>query len=403
MKRTLLASLIGASLCHQAFADPVGLQSARRIAMGSTGVASAIPLDASFSNPAMAAMPHQDENDGFALLIPGVSAGGEVDAELIDTIDDIQVQIDRFDNAVNSNNLNAARASALGVLNGLKTIDGESLAVNGNAGLAFMVPSNTLSVGAFVSGSVIANVTADVADNDLKVLETAIKADDISDLDGLTLGDDLESSGNILVLGATEAGITLATELQVAEQKVAVGITPKRVGLISYDYTASVSSFDEEDLDAKDYETESSGMTFDVGAATAFGAENEWRTGLAIRNLRPLDLDTVSGLTVAVERQATVGVARSTEWLTLAGDLDLNSIQTLEGGPESQYVSGGAEFDVFDVLQLRGGLRKNLAESGESALMTLGFGLNLLAVRLDLGVATNSDRTDGGLNLAVAF
>ncbi len=80
------------------------------------------------------------------------------------------------------------------------------------------------------------------------------------------------------------------------------------------------------------------------------------------------------------------------DWITLAADLDLyKNDSAVLPGYESQVLGIGAEFSVVDILFLRAGLSKNLAES-EGLTYHAGLGIHGGPVHLDIAGAASADR-----------
>jgi hypothetical protein len=77
--------------------------------------------------------------------------------------------------------------------------------------------------------------------------------------------------------------------------------------------------------------------------------------------------------------------------LTIAVDADLLPGQSSFSGYETQRVGGGIEINPWNVLALRGGVYQNVAESDIGPVVTLGAGLNLWAVRIDLAAAASTE------------
>ncbi|MEM7231301.1 MAG: hypothetical protein AAF517_03960 [Planctomycetota bacterium] len=94
-----------------------------------------------------------------------------------------------------------------------------------------------------------------------------------------------------------------------------------------------------------------------------------------------------------IDPQVRIGAAvEPFDGFTIAADLDLfsNSSQTLIGY-DSQHFGGGIEYNLFDILFLRGGISKNLAESGQDPTIHAGLGLRVFGVALDLAGAMATD------------
>lgn len=128
----------------------------------------------------------------------------------------------------------------------------------------------------------------------------------------------------------------------------------------------------------------------DLGFMGRYGM---FQFGLVGRNLNAPEFEgpTIDGFTfddVTLDPQVAAGVAFIPfETLTFEIDLDLTSNETTLSGYETRNFSAGIEWDAFRFLALRAGTYKNLAEDDIGWVITGGLGLNLWAVRFDVGAA----------------
>jgi len=164
-----------------------------------------------------------------------------------------------------------------------------------------------------------------------------------------------------------------------------------------------------EDLEEDYEETDTYGI--DIGIMGRFPMVN---VGLVARNLnRPTfkgptvtntylldDGITTRTLTrtfddVTLERQVTAGVALiPLESLTFEADLDLTRNETVQDDYFTQNLALGLEWNPLNIVALRGGAYKNLAESDIGWVYTAGLGINLWIARLDLGAAYGSETVE---------
>src|SRR5690554_3037414 len=99
LKRTVLATAVAALTIPAATAAPYQPMDARGLAMGNTGVASAMRAHAPAYNPSMLAQ--EFGKDGFAILLPQVGVSVADEKEMVDTAQDIADYIfPRFEDAV---------------------------------------------------------------------------------------------------------------------------------------------------------------------------------------------------------------------------------------------------------------------------------------------------------------
>jgi hypothetical protein len=87
------------------------------------------------------------------------------------------------------------------------------------------------------------------------------------------------------------------------------------------------------------------------------------------------------------------------DWWRIAVDYDLTTNETILPGYEAQYLAIGNEFNIFNRpwinLALRAGMRTNTAQDLEGDLYTVGLGINLVRVNIDLsGTISDKDTKD---------
>ncbi len=149
-----------------------------------------------------------------------------------------------------------------------------------------------------------------------------------------------------------------------------------------------------EDLIDKDNREES--MRFGVDAGILVQPVSWLSLGVVGRNLNNPSFEFKGPGDYEIERQfrAGVGIAPGAGF-TLAADLDLvrNDSEALPGY-HSQVVAAGAELAMFDVLFLRGGVSKNLAEGDEDLMIHAGLGLRVWVLQVDAAASIVPDFTE---------
>ena len=78
---------------------------------------------------------------------------------------------------------------------------------------------------------------------------------------------------------------------------------------------------------------------------------------------------------------------------SLVIDADLLQGQSSFIGYDTQRIGAGIELNPWNVLALRAGAYQNIAESDIGPVITLGAGLNLWALRIDLALASSTELT----------
>ncbi len=422
MKANRLSKLslaIGLSVATtSALASPQAFMSARSFAMGGTGVAVAHPSAAPSANPAMMAAEQHDWADDFGLMLPSVNARAADEEEVIDQVDDIQDVIDQFDELDRNSNPEEARRLAGDLRDRLNNFDRDTVRVNAGMGLAFAIPTNSISIGFVTDASLTATVRGEFDEEDDAFLATLENAP-VNELVNADLDRDLKSRGRVLASAVTEAGISIAHSFSLANgDAVQVGVTPKYVQLRTFQYTETVSGFEDDDFDSDEYETDKSGFNLDIGAAYAFGADNQWNAGVVVKNLIPMELDSaVSSNPVKMEEKytlelnpmVTAGIAHKSDYHVVTAELDLTKKEAFGYEDDTQWLALGAEFDAWRYAQLRAGVRHNLASNDdndgieEDTQFTAGLGLNIIGVRVDIGALYSSADIGAALELGTSF
>ncbi|MBI5237118.1 MAG: conjugal transfer protein TraF [Deltaproteobacteria bacterium] len=143
-------------------------------------------------------------------------------------------------------------------------------------------------------------------------------------------------------------------------------------------------------------ETQAFGL--DLGVLYRFG--DNLRLGLVGRNINSPSFEMtplVPGDEDSFKEKAQyrAGVAyKPLSFVTVALDYDITKNDTTVGaGYKSKNLGGGVELNILKILQLRAGAYKNMAESDIGLVYTVGGGLNLWLVNLDLGASLSSSRT----------
>lgn len=400
-----------------ALASPQAPMSARSFAMGGTGVAVAHPSAAPLANPAMMAAPQHDWADDFGLMLPSVNARYADEEDVIDQIDDIQGVIDEFQGLNRTSNPEEARRLAGDLRERLNNFDRDTVRVDAGLGIAFAIPTNSISVGFVADGAIRATVRGELDPDDdafLRDLETATALD----LATADLDRDLKSRGRILASAVAEVGISLATtfELNNGEQ-FQFGVTPKYVELRTFQYTETVSGFEDDEFDGDQYQTDKSGFNLDIGAAYAFGENREWNAGVVVKNLIPMELDSAQARpllgeekrTLELNPMVTAAIAHKSDYHVVTAELDLTKKKAFGFEDDTQWLAVGAEFDAWRYAQLRAGIRHNLASNSdndgieEDTQFTAGLGLNVLGARLDIGALYSSADVGAAIELGTSF
>ena len=127
-----------------------------------------------------------------------------------------------------------------------------------------------------------------------------------------------------------------------------------------------------------------------------------WQFGLTVRNLNSPSFQhsgvgTFSGkpYTYELKPQAKVGAAWiPSDTVTVELGYDLTKNEGAVPSSQSQYWNIGAEWDAFNVVALRLGAFQNTAQTDIGLVPTLGLGVNLWAMRVDIAAAMSTKKID---------
>lgn len=167
-------------------------------------------------------------------------------------------------------------------------------------------------------------------------------------------------------------------------------------------YGTSVAVFKDDAVTRFEQSVDNSNTTLGWGVdLAAAGRWNWFQAGVVARNINSpkfTGFENPDGSRIAdvtVDPQVAVGVALiPRRWVTLALDADVLPAESSFNGYHTQRVGAGLELNPWDILALRGGVYQNIAESDIGPVMTLGAGINLWAVRIDLAAAASTHLVD---------
>jgi len=382
------------------------------------------------------AAPQHDWADDFGLMLPSVNARFADEEEVIDQIDDIQDVIDEFDSIANgfdsttsADEVERFQNTASDLSNRLDAFSNDTMRVNLGLGLGVAIPSPRLAVGVFTNGNLTATVRGELDNSDRRLLDRIASANSANDIDTI-LNDPTEvqrdedgnivfnSRGKILASAVIEAGVSFASTFQLNNgDALQVGVSPKYVELRTFQYTETVSGFEDDEFDGDQYQTDKSGFNLDIGAAYAFGENREWNTGVVVKNLIPMELDSAQSRpelgeqkrTLELNPMVTAAIAHKSDYHVVTAELDLTKKKAFGFEDDTQWLAVGAEFDAWRYAQLRAGIRHNLASNSdndgieEDTQFTAGLGLNVLGARLDIGALYSSADVGAAIELGTAF
>jgi len=376
----ILSVVLLSAISHTATAIPFTFEG-RSLGMGGVSVATADLATAAWANPAM--LTNQRPTDDFSLLI-GVGAMLRDDDDLITDIQDFQDADDRRKAAASGSA--EALDAVLDMQAIIRGLEDKIIAPEVSGVAAMGIAFDSFAMAVSIRGDIIA---AGAVENTSK-----------------NIGDVTNEDFNILNIEgvlATEIGVSFAKDFQIYKKKVSIGIKPKVVDLQVFTARESIinASTGFDNLSEEDTQFHlGTFTTFDLGFAVDLS--DSFRLGLSLRNLINDKFD-VKGQTLNFDTEATIGIAYRNRFLTVAMDYDLIENEPLLSNPtfdglKTQYIAIGAEFNTFDIAQLRIGVSRNTAGSisdgAKDTALTAGIGF-WLGFNLDIA-ATFRDNSIGG-------
>lgn len=434
MKKSVISAAVGSAVAlasTAAFAAPFSSFDPRSMGMGGAGVAVGNAATAPLFNPALLGVTAED--DDFALdVIGGVRLYDPED--FVGSVDDFQQDPAIFTaggdfkltTSINDFNASKSQADAARVVTnisdlnaGLKQISDKLIQEDLGGGVVAAVPAKRF--GFAITGNAWAALSGVVHYRDEAVLtEVAAVADCYAqtaltpecttlvansqyvDANGINFDPqrDLDSTVEVRGLLVREVGLSMAHELGDGSDTYVLGLTPKYVIADVVDYVVNAENANEyELLDKQNVETYKH-FNADIGLAKNFG--NGWRTGLVVKNVVAKEFETTQGRIIKMNPQARIGIARQTDWTTLALDVDLTENEPVNFEEKTRYVSLGAEFNALDWAQLRVGYRANTVDSARDVI-SAGVGLSPFGLHVDIGVAGNKDELGASIQAGYRF
>lgn len=413
-------ALLSAAVAAPAIAAPPNYHDVRSMGMGGTGVATARPSAAVYHNPALLSATQTEWQNDFAITFPSAYGRFADEEDVPDQMETIQDTIVRMNEAANNLNESEAQKEAGRLADQLEAVDEDTIRADTGLGLNVAKPGNEMGLGFHVSGRLRATVQGTISQDDIQRLRDFEQ----NGLASRVNTNDLESRGRVMATAILESGVTFSTRANVAGESISVGITPKYMQLRTFDYIENVDDFEDEEFDASEHETTKNGFNFDLGAAFQTGDEDQWTYAVSVRNVIPMDLkgrerptDLTGGRLPGEQGQAemelrpkvTAGIARTTDLYTLTAEMDLTRTRSFGPEAETQWLAVGGEVNLIDWVNLRGGIRQNLAsDTGANGIQeetqyTAGLALSPWALRMELGALYSDQEVGAAFELGLAF
>lgn len=426
MNRQRLAAAIALTLPALSQATPFSIFEARGFAMGGAGVASSEHAAASLYNPALLAAPSETDRFSFILPAVGVRASGTdgsiqaaMDLNDHNTIDKLTAAADAFTAAYNlcrntgCNNDTALKSASGQVADAsvvarddLGALSGKSYIVNAGAVAAIALPKWAYKGALSLNVEFYGKATPVIASQDLTDLGTVISGARNYQQTGnpttllsfydpttgeLTVGSNgnYQSKFNVVGVAVSDIGLSMAKRINVGEQSLLLGLTPKIQQVNSVVYTADVNNTD---FDLNKNKKTDAGFNVDVGLAKTFGADSPYeklRLGLVVRNLIPRTYKTSDpAQDIKMAPQVRVGAAWTGKYGTITSDLDLTANKIIGTGTDaSQVFAIGGELNAWNVVKLRAGYRNDI----KAKYGAVTAGVSVLGVQLSAAYAKDRE------------
>ncbi len=143
--------------------------------------------------------------------------------------------------------------------------------------------------------------------------------------------------------------------------------------------------------------------SLDIGLDLGLQAKaGSWRIALTGTNLNSPTFAGPSNedgtfRSVRLDPQMTIGLGwRPADWFTVAADVEVIEVSTINPALASQRAGAGFEFAAIPWIDLRGGVYANLADAEIVPVITAGAGLGPEWCRVDAAVALASEMQDFG-------
>lgn len=220
----------------------------------------------------------------------------------------------------------------------------------------------------------------------------------------------LQSQVSAVAVGIAELGVTLAREFEIKGQKISFGATPKIQKIMTYSVSKAVDDFDDLEFDdLKDSRQDYTKFNLDLGASYRFGGKDQYIVGLTGKNLLSGNYDYTDEFgnklgQISLKPQYRAGIGYTGGWFNIGADIDLTENKPVAFEAPTQYAAIGAEFNAFDVIQLRAGYRTNMAKGGVDTV-SAGFGISPFGVHIDVAALANPSewRREAGAAVEIGF
>lgn len=418
----LLAGLAGLAATAPAVAIGYGIYDARSLAMGGATVAAANSESAHFYNPALLSFENEDEDDSkngrfiFPTVVAFGSDAGEAAADVVR--DNLDQQIS--DSVAQFNTQTGDPAAAAGVLNALNKFDEaindlnqQSIEFDAYVGLSVSEPADREGGSFYFGVRGLVFGSADISAADLTTMDTYVSALEqiaagtatVDSFNGsIAAGGqlidprpNLTSQAELSSLAIGEWGIALSKEFAVLGQAIAFGVTPKIMQVEVY--REEIRFSDQSPSYSKNKQTHLT-MNLDVGIAAQIF--DDFRVGLAVRDLLPKSFSSQNNLQVELNPRTRLGAAYVNKFITVGLDVDLQKNEPVATEPASQEAALGFELRPWEPLHFRFGYRQDMVGERDD-ILSAGLRYQIWRFVAEAGIAKSDEVTGGSLQLGWTF
>lgn len=411
------------SFCStHSFAATYGTFEPRALAMGGAGVAVGNTEQAIYYNPALLSFSDGKEEDTrngrfyFPSFLLQATTNIEDGIEVIE--DDLDVQLTNAVNAFNADNSQANATSLLAAARDIESavsdIGNEEANLEAVIGFNISEPGDREGGGFYFASRILGFAQSNVPQEDSDLLadyvdalefiadgDTATAAATYPELfDGTTLidpSDSLTSSADIGSLIIAEWGVAAAKEFTIFNQDISFGITPKvqHLQIFREEVFYNDTNIDYQE-DSRTFFT----MNADLGVATTLG--DNFRIGLAIKDVLSQRFVSDSGLSVEIKPKVRFGSAYFHKYVTVGFDIDVIANPSITSETPIQEASLGVEITPWKGVNLRVGYQHEFT-GVYGDVLTTGAAIQWRRFMTDFSLITGSEKLGIAFQMGYAF
>lgn len=198
----------------------------------------------------------------------------------------------------------------------------------------------------------------------------------------------------------TELGISLASEVEEFEG-LTFGTTFKYVAIDTIDFSRGASKFSLSQLLENQYQRKHHMLNADLGIS--YRLNPQYSMGLVVKNIIPQEFDTILGKTIRYHPIARLGIARTSDELTLTAGLDLTKNDAKGFDPDKRYLSLGAEYAGWSSAALRAGVRIDTENQVYTPSLGIGYGDSDRYMDFALTIGPEYDEVGGSIQAVWSF